>query len=65
MKPVFLFGNLNDDRTIMTVLHSFELATKLNSQNTNETEFINELSHINLFMNIIISNWHNRSFDLT
>ena len=31
----------------MIVLPSFQLATRLNSQNTNETEFINELWHIN------------------
>ena len=43
----------------------FQFATRLNSQNTNETEFLNELYHINLFMNIGISNWHNRSFDIT
>jgi len=50
---------LNDERTKMIVLPSFYLATRLNSQNTNETEFINEHLHINLFMNIGISNWHN------
>jgi len=38
---------------------SFHLATRLNSQNTNETGFINEICHINLFMNIGISNWRN------
>jgi len=48
----------------MIAFPSFHLATRLNSQNTNETEFINEHLHINLFMNIGISNWHNRSFDL-
>ena len=31
----------------MIVLLSFQLATRLNSQNTNETEFINEIWHIN------------------
>ena len=59
------FGNLKWWSTIMIVLHSFHLATRLNSQNTNETEFINELLNINLFMNIGISNWHNWNFDLT
>ena len=53
------------DRTKMIVLPSFQLATRLNSQNTNETKFINNLLHINLFMNICISNWHNRNFHLT
>jgi len=65
MKPVFLFGNLNDDRNKMIVFPSFQLATRLNSQNINEKEFINEPCLINLLMNIGISNWHNRSFDLT
>jgi len=31
------------DRTKMLVLPSFQLATQLHSQNTNETEFINEI----------------------
>jgi len=48
----------------MIVLPSFQLATRLHSQNTNETVFNNELWHINLFMNIVTSIWHNRSFDL-
>jgi len=41
MKPVFLFGNLNGDHTYMIDLPSFQLATLLNSQNTNESGFIN------------------------
>ena len=55
----------NDDRSTIIVLPSFQLVTRLNSQNRNENVFINELCHINLFMNIIISNWHNWSFDPT
>ena len=43
----FYLGIWNDDRTSMIVFPSFQLATRLNSQNTNETEFINELWHIN------------------
>ena len=42
----------------MTDFPSFQVATRLNPQNTNETEFINEIRHINLYMNIGISNWH-------
>jgi len=38
-------------------LPSFQLATLLNLQNTNETGFINEHWHINFYMNIGISNW--------
>jgi len=52
-------------RTKIIVLPSFQLATRLNSQNTNENGFINDHWHINLFMNIGISNCHNWSFDLT
>ena len=37
---------------------TISFATRLNSQNKNESAFINELWHINLFMNIGISNWH-------
>ena len=61
----FYFGIWNDDCTKMIVLVSIHLSTRLNSQNTNETEFINKLYLINLFMNIRNSNWHNWSFDLT
>jgi len=64
-KKCFCLGIWNDDRTKMIVLPSFHIATRLNSQNTNETEFINELWYINLFMYIGNSNWHNGSFDLT
>ena len=46
MKPVFLFGNLNDNRTKIIDLPSFQLVTRINSQNRNETEFINVLWHI-------------------
>jgi len=49
----------------MIVLPSFQLATRLNSQNTNETQFINELCHIIFFMNIGVSSWHIWSFHLT
>jgi len=55
----------NGDRTKILVLPSFLLATRLNSKNRNETEFINEISHINLYMNIGTSNWNNWSFNAT
>jgi cytochrome c oxidase assembly factor CtaG len=42
--------------TKMIVLPSFQLATRLNSQNTNETDNINELLSTNLFMYIGNSN---------
>jgi len=44
----FYLGIWNVYRNKMIVLHSFQIATRLNSQNTNETEFIKELWHINL-----------------
>ena len=59
----FYLGIWNFYRTNIIVLPSFQLATQLNSQNRNENEFINELWHISLYMNIGISNWHNWSFD--
>jgi hypothetical protein len=43
----FYLGIWNDDRNKTVVLPSFHLATRLNSQNTNVIEFINELCHIN------------------
>jgi hypothetical protein len=46
-------GVWNDDHTKKIVLPSFKFATRLNSQNTNETEFINELCHIN-FLCILV-----------
>ena len=60
----FYLGIWNDDCIKMIVLPSFQLGTRLNSQNTNETMFIKEHWHINLFMYIGISNWHNGIFDL-
>jgi hypothetical protein len=59
---IFL-GIWNDDRTNIIVLPSFQLVTRMNSQNRNETVFINVLWHINLYLNTGISNWHNWSFD--
>jgi len=49
----------------LIVLPSFHLATRLNSQNTNDIEFNNEFWHINSFLNIGNSNWRNSSFDHT
>jgi len=42
---VLILGIWNDDRTKMIVLPTFQLATRLNSLNTNETEFIYVLWH--------------------
>ena len=40
----FYLGIWNDDRTKIIVLPSFQLVTRINSQNRNETEFINVVS---------------------
>jgi len=45
----------NNDPTKIRVLLSFQLPTRLNSRNTNETEIFNEIWHINLYMDIGIS----------
>ena len=55
----------NDDRTKMIVLPSFQLATRLNSQNTNEADFINEIWHIHCLWILIypigiIEVWNSR-----
>jgi len=55
----FYLGIRNDERTKMIVLLSYQLATRLNSQNTYEIVFHNEIWHINLHMNNGISTWHN------
>ena len=49
----------NYDRTLMIDLLSLQLATRLNLQNTYETEIHNKICHIILYMNIAISNWLN------
>jgi len=46
-KQGFPLGIWNDVRTKMIVLPSFQLATRLNSQNTNEIDVINRQWHIN------------------
>ena len=61
----FYLGIWNYYRTKMIVLPSFQFATRLNSQNRNENEIINELWNIDFYMNIGISNWNNGSFDPT
>jgi hypothetical protein len=59
----FYLGFWNDDVTKIIVLPTFQLVTRKNSQNRNETDFINLFWHIILYMNICISNWHNWSVD--
>ena len=62
IKPVFYLGIWNDDRNKIIVLPSFQLVTRINSENRNETEFINVLWHTNFYTNFGISNRHNWSF---
>jgi hypothetical protein len=63
MKIVFLFGNLkwwsylNDSFALISSRYTIK------KQNTNETQFINAIWHINLYMNIRNSNWHNWIYD--
>ena len=52
-KQYFYLWIWNDERTEIIVLPSFQLVTRLNSQNRNETEFINLLWLIILYMNIV------------
>jgi len=61
----FYLGIWNNDRTKIIVLPSFQVVTRINSQNRNETEFISILWLTILCMNIGIFNWHNWGFHLT
>ena len=61
----FYLGIWNDGRTKMIVLPWFQVAIRLNSKKNIENGFINELWHINLYMNIGISNWPNWRFNLS
>ena len=51
-----------DERSKIIFLPSFQLVTRLNSQNRNVRSFFNGIWHINFYMNISNSNWHNSSF---
>ena len=60
----FYLGFWNDEPSKIIFFHSFLHVTQWNSQNRNETILLMNW-HINLYMNIGISNWHNSSFDYT
>jgi len=60
----FYLGFWEDERSKIIFLPSFQLVTRLNSQKR-WNKFINELWHINLYMNISISNWCISSFEST
>jgi len=40
MKPGFLLGNLRNERSKIILLPSFQLVTRLNSRNRNETSLL-------------------------
>ena len=40
MKPGFLFGNLSNERSKIILLPSYQLVTRLNSKNRNETSLL-------------------------
>ena len=61
----FYLGIWNDDRTKIIVLLSFQIVTRINSQNRNQTVFINVFLLITLYMNMSISNWHYSSLERT
>ena len=58
--PYLGFRNFERSKTIF--LPSCQLLTRLNSQNRNETSLLMNSDTL-IFMNIVISNWHNSSFD--
>ena len=60
----FSLGIWEDERSKIIFLNSFQLVTQLNSQNRKERSLL-IFWHINLYMNISISNWHNSRFDST
>ena len=60
----FYLAIWEDEPSKIIFLPSFQLVTRLNSRNRNETSLLMNW-HINLYMNISISNWHNSSFEST
>ena len=63
MKAVFLFGNLRKMNVLNNIFAFFSARYTIKFTEQKWNKFINELWHINLYMNISISNWHNSSFD--
>jgi len=61
----FYLGIWEDESPKIIFLPSFQLVTRLNTQNRNETSLLMNPWHINLYMNISISNWHNSIFEST
>ena len=61
----FYLGIWEDESSKIIFLPSFQLVTRLNSQNRNETSLLINSDSLNLYMNISISNLHYSSFDST
>ena len=65
MKPVYLFGNLRRWTFWNNIFAFFSARYTIKFTEQKWNKFITEVWHINLYMNICISNWHNSSFDST
>ena len=65
MKTVFIFWNLRRCKSYNNIFAFFSARYTIKFTEQKWKKFINELWHINLYMNISISNWHNSSFDST
>ena len=62
MKTVFLFGYLKIWTIYNSIFAFFSARYTINFTEQKWNKFINEFWHINLYMNISNSNWHNSSF---
>ena len=65
MKAVFLFGNLRRWTYYNNIFAFFSARYTIKFTEEKWKKYINEHWHINFYMNISISNWHNSSFDST
>ena len=61
----FYLGIWGDERYKITFLLFFSARYTIKFTEQKWNKFINEIWHINLLMNISISNWHNSWFDST
>ena len=61
----FYFRIWNDERTKIIFLNSFQLVTRLNPQNRNETILLLNSDTLFCILMFGISNWHKSSFDST
>ena len=61
----FYLAIWGDEPSKIIFLPSFQLVTRLNSQNRNEKILLMNSDTLIVYMNITISYWHNSSFDST